>query len=150
MESPRFHAFNRPFHAKYHAKCEPLIRPATFSETPDYGTSQSPAGAPQGGSSDWSTVGLPGGHTDRKDGARWRGLTWSLLMRWSTPWIGSSEHAGGAAFSKRPRERSSRRLELEAALEETAHTVSSARHPEWRDRRSAAAWVPATRRTEAS
>jgi metal-responsive CopG/Arc/MetJ family transcriptional regulator len=42
------------------------------------------------------------------------------------------------------------RLELEAALEETAHTVSSARHPEWRDRRSAAAWVRATRRTEAS
>ena len=64
-------------------------------------------------------------------------------MRWSTPWIGSSEHVGGAAFSKRPRERSSRRLELEAALEETAHTVSSARHPEWRDRRSAAAWVRA-------
>ena len=27
------------------------------------------------------------------------------------------------------------RLELEAALEETANTVSSARHPEWRSRR---------------
>src|ERR1700680_494906 len=42
------------------------------------------------------------------------------------------------------------RLELETALEETANTVSSARHPEWRSRRSTAAWVRTTRRTEAS
>jgi metal-responsive CopG/Arc/MetJ family transcriptional regulator len=42
------------------------------------------------------------------------------------------------------------RLELEAALEETANTVGSARHPEWRSRRSTAAWVRTTRRTEAS
>ncbi|MGQ0825524.1 MAG: hypothetical protein ACT4OX_10960 [Actinomycetota bacterium] len=42
------------------------------------------------------------------------------------------------------------RIELEAALQKTANTVSAARHPEWRSRRSTAAWVSKTRRTEAS
>ncbi len=42
------------------------------------------------------------------------------------------------------------RIELEAALEDTANTLSTTRHPEWRSRRSTAAWVRKTRRTEAS
>jgi hypothetical protein len=34
-EEIRFHAFNRRFHAKCHAKSVSLTRPATSSETPD-------------------------------------------------------------------------------------------------------------------
>ena len=41
------------------------------------------------------------------------------------------------------------RIELESALKETSGVVSGD-HPDWRDRRSTAAWVRKVRRTETS
>jgi metal-responsive CopG/Arc/MetJ family transcriptional regulator len=40
------------------------------------------------------------------------------------------------------------RLELEAALRETAGTLDRGKHPEWRDRASTRQWVRDARRTE--
>jgi metal-responsive CopG/Arc/MetJ family transcriptional regulator len=42
------------------------------------------------------------------------------------------------------------RIELEAAVKGTAGALNVADYPEWRDRRSTAAWVRKVRRTEGS